>query len=129
MKTVCCSNQCERYFECANADINNDGINYCENFYDFGSGSISSEGCTEHWRCSEKGNWGMFEQVEHKWNDLTEISPPVNKEVELKIVINGEERIYTDRLIPMIDCTYSWQYGDYSGCDGEAAWRYLHLKT
>ncbi len=59
------------------------------------------------------------------WNDLTEVSPPVNKEVELKIVINGEERIYTDRLIPMVDCTYIWQYGDYSGCDGEAAWRYI----
>ena len=61
----------------------------------------------------------------NRWNDLTEVSPPVNKEVELKIVINGEERIYTDRLIPMVDCTYIWQYGDYSGCDGEAAWRYI----
>lgn len=58
MKTVCCSNQCERYFECANSDINNDGINYCENFYDFGSGSISSEGCTEHW-CAAKRVTGV----------------------------------------------------------------------
>ena len=61
----------------------------------------------------------------NEWHDLTEVSPPVNKKVELKITINGEERIYIDRLIPMIDCTYIWQYGDYSGCDGEAAWRYI----
>jgi hypothetical protein len=61
----------------------------------------------------------------NRWNDLTEVSPPVNKEVELKIIINGEERIYIDRLIPIMDCTYIWQYGDYSGCDGEAAWRYI----
>ena len=129
MRTVCCSNECERQFECALHSINNEGTNYCENFYNFGSGSISSEGCTEHWWCSEKGNWGMFEQVEHKWNDLTEVTPPVNKSVELKVVVDAEERIYTDRLIPMMDGTYIWQYGDYSGCDEVVAWRKLPLKT
>lgn len=127
MLTVCCSNECERRFECAKADINNEGINYCEDFYNFGSGSISSEGCTERWWCSEKGNWGMFEQVEHKWNNLTEIAPPVSKEVEIKVLVDDEGknyRIYTDRLIPLVNGNYIWQYGDYSGYCVEA-WRHI----
>lgn len=83
-----------------------------------------------HWfgkRRTKCANCGAASYVgkERRWNDLTEVSPPVNKEVELKITINGEERIYIDRLIPMMNCTYIWQYGDYSGCDGEAAWRYI----
>lgn len=128
MKTVCCSNQCERQFDCSLHSINNEGINYCEDFYNFGSGSISSEDCTEHWWCSEKGNWGMFVQVEHEWNDLTEVTPPVNKKVELRVFVDGKERIYEDRLIPLVNGNYIWQYGDYDGCHVES-WRHLPLKT
>ena len=128
MRTVCCSNECERQFECALHSINNEGTNYCENFYNFGSGSISSEGCTEHWWCSEKGNWDMFVQVEHKWNNMWEITPPVYKSVELKVFVDDEERVYEDELIPMMNGNYIWHYGDYSDCR-VVAWRHLPLKT
>lgn len=73
MKTVCCSN-CERQHECANHAINNEGMNYAEDFYNFGSGSISSGGLKENFLCSELGNWGMFVPIEKKtdyqqWKD------------------------------------------------------------
>ena len=128
MKTVCCSDKCERWFDCALHETNNEGINYCEDFYNFGSGSISSEGCTEHWWCSEKGNWGMFVQVEHEWNKLYERTPPVNKRVELKVIVDGEERFFIDKLTPMMNGNYIWHYGDYDGCEVKA-WRHLPLKT
>lgn len=63
MKTVCCS-KCERQYECANHAINNEGMNYAEDFYNFGSGSLSSGGLKENFLCSELGNWGMFVPVE-----------------------------------------------------------------
>lgn len=63
---ACCSNQCERRHKCAN-HMNNprgtNGIESVENYYWFGSGSISSEGCTENWWCGPHGNWGMFTPV------------------------------------------------------------------
>jgi hypothetical protein len=74
MKTVCCSIQCERQSECANHAINNEGVNYCEDFYNFGWGSISNEKYEEGWTCSALGNWAMFEPIEKKtdyeqWKD------------------------------------------------------------
>lgn len=64
---ACCSNQCERRHKCAN-HMNNprgtNGIESVENYYWFGSGSISSEGCTETWWCGPYGNWGMFTPVD-----------------------------------------------------------------
>ncbi len=74
MKTVCCSN-CEKQYECANHAINNDGINYAEDFYNFGSGCALSGGLVvDNWLCSERGNWGMFVPIEKKsdyqqWKD------------------------------------------------------------
>ena len=63
MKTLCCSDKCERRFECAKHDINNEGISVCENFYSFGTGSITDNGCEiVHW-CGEAGNWKMFEPI------------------------------------------------------------------
>lgn len=64
MKTVCCSNKCEKQLECANHAINNEGMNYAEDFYNFGSGSLSSGGLKENFLCSELGNWGMFVPIE-----------------------------------------------------------------
>lgn len=64
MRTVCCSIQCERQDECANHAINNEGMNYCEDFYNFGWASFSDEGYEEGHVCSELGNWAMFEPIE-----------------------------------------------------------------
>ena len=64
MKTVCCSVQCVRQGECANHAINNEGMNCCEGFYSFGSGSISTGGLKENFWCGELGNWGMFVPIE-----------------------------------------------------------------
>lgn len=63
MKTICCSDKCERRFKCAKADINNEGIAACENFYSFGSGIMTENGCEiDHW-CGELGNYKMFEPI------------------------------------------------------------------
>ena len=57
------------------------------------------------------------------WIDLTKQAPPINKEVELKFIMYCQEKIITDKLIPMMNGTYIWGYGDYSGCE-VIAWRY-----
>jgi hypothetical protein len=33
---------------------------YVEDYYWYGSGSVSSEGCEEYWWCGPHGSWGMF---------------------------------------------------------------------
>jgi hypothetical protein len=65
MKTVCCSDKCERKFECARHSFNNEGLHFCENWYSFGTGTSTDEGCVvEHW-CGEQGDWKMFEPLEN----------------------------------------------------------------
>ena len=64
---ACCSSQCKRARKCANYIGNPRETDRCENvedYYWYGSGSISSEGCTEHWWCGQHGNWGMFTPVD-----------------------------------------------------------------
>ena len=129
MKTCCCSSHCKKYFDCQLADINNKGMNIVENYHEWGSGTYTDEGCVIEHYCGELGNYKMFVQVEHKWNELYEKTPPVNKEVELKVIVDGEERIYVNRLIPMRNGVYKWAYCDYDDCDEVVAWRYLPLKT
>ncbi len=63
---ACCSGQCERKHLCAHNTANpreTDGWENVEDYYWYGSGSISSEGCTEHWWCGPHGNWGMFTPI------------------------------------------------------------------
>ena len=63
MKTLCCSDKCEKRFECAKADINNRGIHCVEDFYSFGTGAFTDNGCEiVHW-CGEAGNWKMFDPI------------------------------------------------------------------
>lgn len=63
MKTLCCSNKCKRRFECAKADINNEGTHYVEDFYSFGTGTFTDNGCEiEHW-CGKFVDYKMFEPV------------------------------------------------------------------
>ena len=58
-----------------------------------------------------------------EWIKTYEQVPPLNEEVELKFIAeNGEERITVDRLIPMCNGTYIWNYGDYSSCE-VVAWK------
>ena len=73
MKTLCCSTKCEKRFECAKADINNDGVHYIEDFYSFGSGTFTDNGCKIEAWCGEEGNYKMFEPIEE-----------VNIEVKIK---------------------------------------------
>lgn len=60
---ACCSSQCERRHKCAHY-MDNPRETYkgenVEDYYWYGSGSISSEGCEERWWCGPHGDWGMF---------------------------------------------------------------------
>ena len=59
---------------------------------------------------------------EDTWIKLYEKVPPINRNVELKIVINGEEKVQVNKLIPMMDGSYKWSYCNYN--DKEViAWR------
>ena len=70
MKTLCCSDKCEKRFECARADINNEGMHCVENFYSFGTGTMTENGCEiEHW-CGELGNYKMFENKNKIVDDI-----------------------------------------------------------
>lgn len=64
MKTVCCSDKCEKQFECAKHAINNEGINACEDFYSFGSGAFTDNDCKIEYWCGKLGDYKMFEQIE-----------------------------------------------------------------
>ena len=58
-----------------------------------------------------------------RWRRLNEEVPPLNKEVELFFVKNDADKVITDKLISMLNGTYIWAYGDYSGCN-VIFWRY-----
>ena len=59
----------------------------------------------------------------NKWAKMYEQVPPLNEEVELKVIIDGEERIYINKLIPMLDGIYKWCYCDYQPGDEVVEWR------
>lgn len=53
-----------------------------------------------------------------EWIKTNKQPPPLNEEVYLKYITeNGEERITVDKLIPMLNGTYIYCYGDYDGCE------------
>ncbi len=58
-----------------------------------------------------------------EWTKTYEQAPPINEEVELKVIVDGEERIYINKLMPMWNGTYKWCYCDYDECDEVVAWR------
>ncbi len=63
LRTLCCSNSCEKRFECGRADINNVGMHYVEDYSSFGSGHFTDEGCIiESW-CGKQGDYKMFEPI------------------------------------------------------------------
>lgn len=60
----------------------------------------------------------------YKWNDFSELAPPVNHQVQLKVVANGIERYTNDTLIPLTNGCYAWLNEQYADCD-VILWRYL----
>lgn len=60
-----------------------------------------------------------------EWIKLYEQAPPVNEDVEVKVLTNGEERIYVNRITPLMNGQYVWEYCDYDGGDEVVAWRRL----
>lgn len=70
-RTLCCSDTCEKRFECDRSHINHIGTYYVEDYSRFGIGTYTDNGCEiEHW-CGKEGNYKMFE--------------PINEELEEKI--------------------------------------------
>lgn len=63
METFCCSDKCEKRFECARVNINNEGTHFVENFYSFGTGTFADNGCKVKYWCGELGNYKMFEPI------------------------------------------------------------------
>ena len=57
------------------------------------------------------------------WIKMYEKTPPVGEDVELKVIYNGEERIYVNRLMATHTGIYKWVYCDYDDCDKVVAWR------
>lgn len=64
MKTLCCSNKCERRFECARADINNEGLHCVEDFSSFGAGTLTNNGYEIEYWCGKEGNYKMFDPMD-----------------------------------------------------------------
>lgn len=60
----CCSTRCEKAAECGLHVSNSFGTHQVEDFYYFGSGSISSEGCTENYWCGSLGDYKMFRPIQ-----------------------------------------------------------------
>lgn len=54
--SACCSFRCEKYSTCKRAFISG----YTEDYYSFGSGSISDAGIKEEYWCGPKGNYKMY---------------------------------------------------------------------
>lgn len=60
----------------------------------------------------------------NKWIDTIIQAPPTNIEVDVKFIDNNDvERIITDKLIPLMNGSYIYAHGDYSGCI-VTAWKY-----
>lgn len=61
-------------------------------------------------------------EYDDNWIKIYEQVPPLNEEVELKVIVDGQERIYINKLIPMLSGIYKWCYCDYDG-DEVIGWR------
>ena len=66
MSTLCCSNVCKKQTECARHSMNNEGMHYVEDFYSFGSGTLTNDGCKIECWCGELGNYKMFKPIEEE---------------------------------------------------------------
>ena len=94
---ACCSSECERKHLCVHYVGNprgTDKIESVESYYWFGSGSISSEGCENHWWCGPHGDWGMFTPIDV--NLLKKQKDALDKTIkELEEVYGNVRNYYT----------------------------------
>lgn len=61
--TTCCSERCERRFDCANHCFNKVSTYPSEDYSTFGSGTVTSDIMVNHW-CGQFGNYQMFKPIE-----------------------------------------------------------------
>ena len=66
METCCCSSHCKKYLYCQLADINNEGMNFVNDYHEWGSGTFTDEGCVIEHYCGELGDYKMFEPVKKR---------------------------------------------------------------
>lgn len=57
------------------------------------------------------------------WHPLTDV-PPLNEDVMVAYIYQGERCRHIDRLIPTISGLYIWDYTDYKDCE-VLGWRML----
>lgn len=86
MSTLCCSNICERRNECARHSINNEGIHHVEDFYSFGSATMTENDCKIEFWCNKLGDWKMFEPIYKE--------PDVDKDMVKDAIKNAEQKVY-----------------------------------
>lgn len=107
MKTVCCSD-CERKFECAKHAINNNGVHFSEDYYNYGSYAYSDNGFEIKYWCGNLGNYKMFEQIIHKWNELYDKIPLIYanelmKMIESSVCTSDDGSVSLDEIRCFID--------------------------
>lgn len=64
--TTCCSEKCDKRFDCAKHCFNKVGTYPSEDYSTFGSGTITPDICTVNYWCGSLGNYKMFEPIEKK---------------------------------------------------------------
>ncbi len=62
--TTCCSDKCERRFECAKHCFNKVGAYPSQDYSTFGSGTVTSDIHTVNYWCGSLGNYKMYEPIE-----------------------------------------------------------------
>ena len=63
-RTLCCSDTCEKRFECDISHINHIGTYYVEDYSSFGTATYADNDCVvEHW-CGKFGDYKMFKPIE-----------------------------------------------------------------
>lgn len=60
-------------------------------------------------------------EIPKKWYFLKDRFPKLNELVEVKIIVDGEERCYLDQLMQTKDGKYRWLYNYYG--NAEIFWR------
>lgn len=64
--TYCCSDTCEKKFECGRHSYNHTGLCYVEDYSSYGSGTFTDNGCEVEYWCGKLGDYKMYEPVKDK---------------------------------------------------------------
>lgn len=104
MGTVCCSNECEKKFECAKHCLNVKGDCCVEDFSHFGTCTYTDNGCeVNHW-CGESGNYKMFEPVSKRMS----VDELVEKFYKVNVNILDENGNFRSTLDVLEDLAAIW---------------------